>query len=128
MAAMEDFLSDYPQGLDQGRYINGELPNLPFDDTEFDLAVCSHLLFLYSEQLSWKFHIASIKELCRVSSEVRIFPLLELGAKTSGHLQTVTEGLTAEGYSVAIVTVPYEFQRGANQMMKITGVEPRHSL
>jgi hypothetical protein len=90
---------------------------------EFDLAICSHLLFLYSEQLTAKFHISSIKELCRVASEVRVFPLLELGAKTSRHLQTVTDGLTAEGYSVTIVPVPYEFQRGGNQMMKVRGVE-----
>lgn len=45
----------------------------------FDLAVCSHLLFLYSEHLSEDFHVESIKELCRVAGEARIFPLLELG-------------------------------------------------
>jgi ubiquinone/menaquinone biosynthesis C-methylase UbiE len=128
MAAMEEFLSDYPQGMDQGRYVDGELPHLPFGDAEFDLAICSHLLFLYSEQLTKEFHIASIKELCRVASEVRGFPLLELGARKSRHLQTIMNDITAEGYSVTIVPVPYEFQRGGNQMMKITGIEPRHSL
>lgn len=125
MAAMEEFLSDYPKGLEQGRYVDGELPNLPFTDNEFDLAVCSHLLFLYSAQLPEDFHVASIRELCRVADEVRIFPLLELGARTSRHLQGVSDRLSAMGHSVSIVRVPYEFQRGGNQMMKIAGSRPR---
>lgn len=120
MAAMVEFLADYPQGTEQGRYVDGELPYLMFADQEFDLALCSHLLFLYSEQLTEDFHLASIRELCRVAREVRVFPLLELGARTSRHLPAVVAGLTAEGYSVAIVTVPYEFQRGGKQMMKIS--------
>ncbi len=119
MAAMEEFLSDYPRGIEQGRYVDGELPRLPFADGEFDLAICSHLLFLYSEQLSEAFHVASIRELCRVAGEVRVFPLLELGARTSRHLQAVIAGLNADGYAVAVVPVPYEFQRGGNQMMKV---------
>jgi SAM-dependent methyltransferase len=128
MAAMMEFLSDYPMGLQQGRYVGGELPNLPIADNEFDLAVCSHLLFLYSEQLSEEFHVASIRELCRVAREVRVFPLLELGAKISRHLQAVTDSLSSMGYSVAIIPVSYEFQRGGNQMMKITAVEPGGAL
>ena len=123
MAAMEEFLSDYPQGAAQGRYVDGELPHLPFADGEFDLAICSHLLFLYSEQFSETFHVASIRELCRVAGEVRVFPLLELGARTSRHLPAVVAGLNAEGYAMTIVPVPYEFQRGGNQMMKVKGVE-----
>jgi len=119
MAAMTEFLSDYPLGSAQGRYLAGELPHLPFVEREFDLALCSHLLFLYSEQLSADFHIASIRELCRVANEVRVFPLLELGARISRHLEAVIAGLTAEGYAVTIVTVPYEFQRGGNQMMQV---------
>lgn len=119
MAAMQEFLSDYPQGLEQGRYVDGELPELPFADNEFDLAVCSHLLFLYSEQLSGDFHVASIRELCRVANEVRVFPLLELGAKTSRHLQTVSASLSERGYAVSLAPVPYEFQRGGKQMMRI---------
>ena len=124
MAAMDEFLSDYARGAEQGRYVDGALPHLPFPDRQFDIAVCSHLLFLYSEQLTLDFHFASIQELCRVASEVRIFPLLELGAKPSRHLQLLTADLTDAGYSVAITNVDYEFQRGGNQMMQIHRVEP----
>lgn len=119
MAAMEDFLADYPQGMEQGRYIDGELPYLPFADREFDIAVCSHFLFLYSEQYSEDFHIASIRELCRVADEVRIFPLLELGSKISRHLKAAANRLSAMGNSVTIDRVAYEFQRGGNKLMKI---------
>lgn len=122
MAAMAEFLSDYPQGLEQGRYVEGELPHLPFPDAEFDLALCSHLLFLYSGQLSEEFHLAAIRELVRVAGEVRIFPLLELGSQPSRHYQAVTSSLSAMGYNVTVVSVPYEFQRGGCQMLRILGV------
>jgi hypothetical protein len=46
MTAMNDFLRDYPSGLADRRYIDAELPNLPFADASFDLALSSHFLFL----------------------------------------------------------------------------------
>lgn len=120
LAAMEDFLADYPRGLQEKRYVAGALPRLSFADASFDLALCSHLLFLYSEQLSGAFHLDAIRELCRVAAEVRIFPLLELGAKPSRHLQAVKDGLAGEGYAVSVEPVPYEFQKGGNRMMRVT--------
>lgn len=86
----------------------------------FDLAVCSHFLFLYSEQLSARFHLESIRSLVRVAEEVRIFPLLELGAIPSRHVESVVKRLRADGRQVSVEAVDYEFQRGGNQMMKIT--------
>jgi hypothetical protein len=119
MNAMNDFLSDYASGQKEGRYVEGSLPALPFEDDKFDIALCSHLLFLYSEPLSEDFHFQAIKELCRVSSETRIFPLLELGAKKSRHLEKIIDRLDKAGFSVSIDNVPYEFQKGGNEMMKI---------
>src|SRR5678816_2295170 len=83
MAAMEQFLDDFSQGKADGRYLTAELPTLPFSDASFDLALCSHLLFLYSAHLDEEFHHRSIRELCRVAGEVRIFPLLALGGQRS---------------------------------------------
>jgi len=119
LAAMEEFLVDYPRGVAEKRYVDGGLPRLPFSDRSFDLALCSHLLFLYSEHLSEDFHVESIQELCRVAGEVRVFPLLELGSRKSRHVQAVSMRLAAAGYAVTIETVPYEFQRGGNQMMRV---------
>ncbi|WP_347274972.1 class I SAM-dependent methyltransferase [Candidatus Kuenenia sp.] len=119
MAAMNDFLSDYAAGLREGRYVDASLPTLPFEDGEFDIALCSNFLFLYSEHLSEDFHVQSIKELCRVASEARIFPLLELGAKKSRHLQTVVDRLEKSGFVVNVEKVPYEFQKGGNEMLRL---------
>lgn len=129
MAAMEEFLRDFDRGKTEGRYVNGSLPRLNFADRAFNLALCSHFLFLYSEQLSEEFHLAAIKELCRVAEEVRIFPLLELGTKISRHLESVIAQLEQANYYVQIQTTDYEFQRGGNTMLTIKGSEqPAASL
>jgi ubiquinone/menaquinone biosynthesis C-methylase UbiE len=120
MATMEEFLEDFDQGKAQGRYINGSLPRLSFADQTFDLALCSHFLFLYSEQLSAAFHLAAIKELCRVATEVRIFPLLELGAKKSRHLDFVSSHFRQNDYRVQIKETAYEFQKGGNEMIVVS--------
>lgn len=119
MSAMNDFLADYGSGLKEGRYVDAGLPALPFADREFDIALCSHYLFLYSEHLSADFHVRSIKELCRVASEARIFPLLELGSRKSRHLDAVVGRLEKYGFSAAMEKVPYEFQKGGNRMLRV---------
>jgi hypothetical protein len=115
--AAELFLADYPGGRAEGRYVPEELPVLPFADGSFDLALCSHLLFLYGEQLSASFHVDALVELCRVAHEVRVFPLLELGSVPSRHLAVVREQLTARGIGSTVETVGYEFQRGGDEQL-----------
>ena len=119
MAAMAEFLADYPVGLSQGRYVEAALPALPFRDAEFDLALCSHLLFLYSDQLGEAFHRTAVLELGRVAKEVRVFPLLALGGLPSPFFDTCGGMLREMGYDVSIERVDYEFQRGGNQMMRV---------
>lgn len=119
MRAMNLFLKDFNNGLECGRYLNAALPELPFVKQQFSLALCSHLLFLYSHHLTFDFHLAAVHELCRVANEVRIFPLLDLDGVESEHLQRIIETLQRKNLEVDIVTVDYEFQRGGNQMMKI---------
>jgi hypothetical protein len=118
-AAIEKFLTDYDRGLREQRYITGELPSLPFDSGSFGLAVCSHLLFLYSDLLSEDFHVRSAFELCRVADEVRIFPLLTLRREPSPHLAAVRSALDSKGLTSEVVRVDYELQRGGNQMLRI---------
>jgi hypothetical protein len=118
-AALERFLADYEQGLQARRYIAGELPSLPFDAGSFGLAVCSHLLFLYSDLLSKDFHIRAVTELCRVAGEVRIFPLRTLARKPSPHLAAVQAAVSSQGMASEIMRVDYEFQRGGNEMLRI---------
>jgi SAM-dependent methyltransferase len=123
MSAMTNFLDDYPEGRREGRYLQADLPTLPFRDRAFQLALCSHFLFLYSEHLTADFHLASIREICRVADEARIFPLLELGGKESRHLTSVLNRLREEGFSVKIEIVPYEFQKRGNRMLRVSAEE-----
>jgi hypothetical protein len=119
MAAMEDFLADYDAGKSAGRYVAAAVPALPFTDTAFDLALCSHFLFLYSAQLDQRAHEQAILELCRVACEVRIFPLLALGGAASPHLSGTIAHLQTAGYHASVERVPYEFQRGGNEMLRV---------
>ena len=118
-AAIEAFLADYDAGRREGRYVVGELPSLPFSAGSFGLAVCSHLLFLYSELLSEEFHVRSVLELCRVAHEVRAFPLLTLRGELSPHLGAVRAALRFAGWESEVVRVDYELQRGGNQMLRV---------
>jgi ubiquinone/menaquinone biosynthesis C-methylase UbiE len=117
MGAMEMFLADYEAGKKEGRYLCGELPELPFEDDEFDLALSSHFLFLYSKIFSLEFHIKSIAEMLRVAKEARIFPLLGLDARPAPHLPGVVGYFKDKGVSVDIRKVDYEFQRGGNEYL-----------
>jgi hypothetical protein len=118
--AMEKFLLDYESGKVAGRYLYQSLPSLEFVDNQFELCLCSHLLFLYSEQLSLGFHVASIHELLRIAPEVRIFPLLKLDCEPSSYLELIMEDLSNKGYGVQVQSVDYEFQKGGNQMLRIS--------
>ena len=119
MAAMQAFLDDFSSGKAAGRYVEAELPVLPFADASFDLALCSHFLFLYTIQLGEEFHRSAILEMCRVAKEVRIFPLLALGSRKSPYVEPSIEHLRIRGFEAAVVKVPYEFQRGGDEMMRI---------
>lgn len=116
---IDTFLADYEAGLSECRYRTASLPQLPFSDGEFRLALCSHFLFLYSELLDAGFHLASLLELCRVADEVRVFPLLTLDHRLSPHLDAVREALAARGFSCEVEAVGYELQRGGNRMLRI---------
>lgn len=120
LEAMDEFLGDFPSGQRAGRYVEAELPSLPFADESFDIALCSHFLFLYSEQHDTAFHLEAIAELCRIAPDVRIFPLLELGSRRSRHLDDVVAALRSRGLQAGTVAVKYEFQKGANEMLRIT--------
>ena len=117
--AMARFLADYDGGRHRQRYVDAALPDLPFPDDAFDLAVCSHFLFLYSDQLGEDFHESALIELCRLAPEVRVFPLLALGGAPSPFVEAVAAFGRGRGWQVSFERVPYEFQRGGHTMMRV---------
>ena len=120
--AIQHFCQDFEQGKAAGRYEVGELPQLKYADASYDLGLCSHFLFLYSDQFDQTFHLDSVREMLRICREVRIFPLLNLALQPSPHLDFVIDALTAQGYHCEIQPVAYELQRNGNKMLKISKV------
>jgi len=119
--ALELFLEDYQKGFEEGRYIEAQLPSLPFADNAFALVLSSHFLFLYGDRLSLEFHIASLDEMARISrGEIRVYPLTGLDTKPYPYLDRVMEHMVTRGFMTEIVRVPFEFQKGSDRMMRIT--------
>jgi len=118
-AVMKAFVADYPVGRRQGRYVAAALPRLPFADGHFELALCSHLLFLYCDLLPLEFHLSAAGELCRVARDVRIFPLVSLDCRPSPYVDAVVAHARAVGCQAEIIRVNYELQRNGNQMMRM---------
>jgi SAM-dependent methyltransferase len=113
------FLEDYDWGRACGRYVAGALPGLPFRERQFDLALVSHLLFLYGHALDAGFHVAALVELARVAREVRVFPLLDLEGRRSPHLAAVVAGLSRAGLSAEEMPVGFEFQKGGSSLLRV---------
>ncbi|WP_276260818.1 class I SAM-dependent methyltransferase [Haloglomus litoreum] len=113
--AHRTFLADYPDGP----YLAAGLPDLPFPDDSFDLALSANLLFLYDDRLDGAFHAAALRELARVAGEVRVFPLASLDTERSKLVEPTIERLRADGIAVETRTVPYEFQPGATEMLVV---------
>ena len=119
--ALKGFLKDY--NLDD--YIYCELPNLPFENKEFDLLLSSHLFFVYDDRLDYDFHKNSILEMLRVSKEVRLSPLVDIqNSKVleeknfSPFVYKIIEELSKD-FKCEIIKTDFEFQVKANYYLKI---------
>lgn len=118
LEAADRFLRDLAEAPE--RYVPGCLPELPFPDQRFDLVLCSHLLFTWSDKYDQEWHAAALREMVRVSrSEVRVFPLVQQGRGEP--VEYLPELLAAlAGVEAEIRPVPYEFQAGADRMLVLT--------
>jgi ubiquinone/menaquinone biosynthesis C-methylase UbiE len=114
---MQLFLDSYEQGCINKKYIPASLPDLPFKDNEFDISLSSHFLFLYTDNLSYNFHVDTITEMLRVSREARIFPLLDVNAKKSPYVERIMSDF--KEMEIVIKQVNYEFQIGGNELLVI---------
>jgi len=118
LQGLERFLSDYSMGKALGRYHEGSLPYLSFEDGNFDVVLCGHLLFIYSETLDFGFHRQSLKELCRVArEEVRIHPVVDNGSERYPQLDELLELADELGFDSCIQDVDHEFFKGTNRTL-----------
>jgi hypothetical protein len=116
LAALDAFAAGF---RGPGEYhVAARLPHLPFPDGHVRLALSAHLLFTYPDHLDYDDHLAALRELLRVArEEVRVFPLVDTTLAPSPHLDRLREVLAADGVGSEVRRVPYEWQRGANEML-----------
>lgn len=119
-SAFHTFLEDFGDPQSDGTYLAARLPTLPFEDDAFSLVLSAHLLFLYGDRLDYAFHRDALLELARVARhEVRVFPLVGLDTEPYPRLDEVRDALASAGYETSRREVPFEFQRGATQMLVV---------
>ena len=96
VAAVEEFAADFDAA--DTRYIAAALPNLPFPDGHFTLAVSGFLLFVYPEVLDFAAHRDCLLELVRVTSgEVRVYPLHDTSGRPWPRLSELRALLETQG-------------------------------
>ena len=113
LAALDSFIVAFRAHPE--RYLSGSLPELPFSDDSFDLALSGNFLFVYAsvergglmstDKLGLDFHLASVRELVRVASEVRLFPSFAVTgpARRQEFVEPVMEALRSDGHQVDLV-------------------------
>jgi hypothetical protein len=117
------FIQDYTKDTQKKRYQAMQLPRLPYATHQFDIALCTDFIFHHS--LSSNEVQVVVRELGRVASEVRIFPLLDANGKTSDALGPLMLLLQKNNYGVEVRQVPYQTLKGGNAMLRIWEQECR---
>lgn len=120
---MAKFFADYVPGKKAKRYLGIGDYELPFADYAFDFALSSHYLFADLDDQDVEFHLQVIKELTRVASEVRIFPLIDRYGQPSPFLGPVLLGLQQHNLGVEVRKVAYHLQPGGNAMLRVWAQE-----
>ena len=118
--AYRAFVADFREhGHD--RYVPTTYPHTAFANNQFTLALVSHLLFLYDDQLDYAFHKATLGELLRVTSrEIRVFPLVNLRYFRSPFVDQLMHDPDFAAHTFKIVPVDYKFLKGGDEMLVIT--------
>lgn len=111
------FIEDYDKNRKYYQY--GKLPDLHFEDNSFDLCLCSNFLFIFEHVFDIAFHIESIKEMLRVSKEIRIFPLYDNLGGESKSFEYVKQYLTTNNYEWTIDENNYHIYKNGNRFLKI---------
>ncbi len=118
--ALNECITDMEQFGKENRYVPAILPSLPFDDNEFEMTLSANFLFLYADRLDYEFHLKTIRELMRVTSdEIRIFPTVDFECQRYIHMDKLLHDIHNLGWITEETKVPYEFQKNTNTMLKL---------
>lgn len=101
-------------------YSPANLPELPFNNGQFDMILSAHFLFMYSDRLDFNFHKKTLKEMTRVArKEIRIFPLADLSGRRYENLQEIIMFIHDLGWKAEERIVSYEFQQNGKSMLRV---------
>jgi len=121
-ASLERFKQHARSAEGAACYQEGKLPNLPYEDNSFSLVLCSHFLFLYSEQFGLNFHIESVAELMRVTKpggEIRIYPLIGLNWEPYAELEQLLSAVHDRGGRTSLQPSNLPFIPGSTHYLQI---------
>ena len=119
--AIEEFASDF--AVDGNRYAAAALPDLPFADGRFRVAVSGFLLFAYPQLLTFDEHLAALLELVRVTSgEVRVYPLHDTSGLPYARMAQLRTALTGHGINGLLRSTgcSYSPRPGSDRMLVLT--------
>lgn len=117
--AYRTFLADYRQ---EGKkhYVPGRLPQLPFEDGQFDLTLVSYLLFVYEDQLDYEFHKRSLLEIMRVTrGEARLYPIVSFEAMRCTYLDRLKKDSELQHLGFEEVQTDFEFLVNSNYYLRV---------
>jgi ubiquinone/menaquinone biosynthesis C-methylase UbiE len=113
------FFSDFKTHPE--RYVAGELPQLSFDDEEFDLTLVSYLFFAYQDRFDYEFHRDSILEMMRVTrGEARIYPTVTFEARPSEYIQMMRSDPALRSFVFTEIKTDFEFLVNSNSFLKVS--------
>ncbi|WP_010274898.1 class I SAM-dependent methyltransferase [Paenibacillus senegalensis] len=121
--SLAKFTASFTDPVQKDRYIAAGLPTLPLQDDRFSLVLCSHLLFLYEQELDAAFHMASILELlriCRPGGQIRIYPLFNLAYQPYSKMEQLLTELSGTGAQISWKNTRLPFIPGSKQLLCIT--------
>lgn len=99
-------------------YRAATLPRLPFSDQTFALTLSANLLFVYAKVFTVDEHIATLRELVRVTAgEVRVHPILDVTAAPYPHLADVRTALAADHIDTELRSIDKAWILGGRQML-----------
>lgn len=111
------FLEHYSQEKKAQRYISGNLENLPFPDNAFDLLLCLDSFFATSQHL--ESHLDMVKELQRIASDIRVFPLLDKSGQLFTNIGQFIFDLQQQGFGIELKHSDFVLQDQGDAVLKI---------
>ena len=93
--------------------------DISYQPDEFDLCLCDHMLFDRNKNSSVDYHVDTIKALCNVAKEVRIFPITADEQVVAELIGPVMLNLQQQNFGVEIKPVESDDNQAENTMMRI---------